>query len=1137
MRLGALAVLVATFVGLPALGRSMGTNAFDKLDAVNYLSSVLLAEDYSYSSGSSTYTAPTYTEPTTTSSSSTTTYPTTYDSTMYSGSSSSYTYPTTSSSSTSTYPTTSTYPSAYDSTTHTDSSTSYTYPTTSTTGTYSTGTSSTSSGMLSCSTAETCMTMYGGAAADYTCMNGYCGKNSGMTSTYNTSTYSTGTSYTGTSSQYNTNTQSNTYGSTTGTYGSTTGAYDPNSSSYGSMQNYGTYGSTDTKGMYGSTGMYSNYMPQGGTYSTATYAAGSVNGYYTDSSARSTNYGEYSDLYSSSQYDASECTGDYCGGISQYGFSSCTEEGCTFEYESEGSETALSASQLSSQAKQLSQMLKQYSNVAKDWTRFSSRTSRMAQKFANVATQIDSVGGDASLVEELIAATAAVDSDVTSTISEINTYYTSLESSVSALTSNTEATEGDVESLRTAIQLLGTYNMLSMAVDARVNAIQQSDPLADLAYQIAKVEASEVSDETASSIEELKASVEELVGYVDEAYNEYVSVAQEISDVRNTTDADAAQSGLQDLYSISQDIQSFMQEMGSAFMSFMDSRPWDVLMEAQQYAQTQHMAGSMADELGMMKEQINEAKTFLNAVKALKISQASFVKALDNLYTSADKMLSVVDKMKSIFDSSESGEIDQATMEKFFGIQDQIMQVVDTNMAIVTDYLNSNKSLWSSSSNKSIIEKFLQQEEEMEMNYDDQYEDFDLIYGTEATTATGEEVDMEALRDAIKAELLEEIMSEISSSLMTELAAYIGDDAAGEMISNFLNKSSIFGEKGTAALEATADVLDAISAIPSEDDAVITEGTEDEVEELLAVVEDIKEEVIAEESSEELSEVLETVADLLTTGADADELTAATEDLQKLVAENDEALTEDKMQYPDMKLKDSGDMWYFDSVMSLTQEGVVKGKSEGYDPSAEVTYAEVAKMAMEASDIGKTNGTPEDDSAVGQWYEDYVVSVEKYAPEFAGEVVDWNAPCPREMVAVLIAEAYDLPESDYNGEYDDMSSSDEHAGYVQSMYDYGVMTGSDGSFRPEDGINRAEVATVIHRAAESVGVSEDIDETLDSADEDLDAILEELGVGDAEDDGREIDADNDGVVDSENETVSKLSTAWNFVKAMLPFLN
>lgn len=46
VRLSALAVIIATFVGLPAFGRAIGTATFEKLDAVNYLSSVLLAQEF-----------------------------------------------------------------------------------------------------------------------------------------------------------------------------------------------------------------------------------------------------------------------------------------------------------------------------------------------------------------------------------------------------------------------------------------------------------------------------------------------------------------------------------------------------------------------------------------------------------------------------------------------------------------------------------------------------------------------------------------------------------------------------------------------------------------------------------------------------------------------------------------------------------------------------------------------------------------------------------------------------------------------------------------------------------------------------------------------------------------------------------
>src|SRR3989338_8126097 len=45
VRLGVLAVLVATFVGLPSLKYYTGTHAFDKLDVVNMAASVFLAQD------------------------------------------------------------------------------------------------------------------------------------------------------------------------------------------------------------------------------------------------------------------------------------------------------------------------------------------------------------------------------------------------------------------------------------------------------------------------------------------------------------------------------------------------------------------------------------------------------------------------------------------------------------------------------------------------------------------------------------------------------------------------------------------------------------------------------------------------------------------------------------------------------------------------------------------------------------------------------------------------------------------------------------------------------------------------------------------------------------------------------------
>ena len=262
VRLGTLAVMVATFVGLPALGRAINTDSFEKLDAVNFLSSVILAEEYvggempstPTETSTSSYTQPTNYVPAPTPDASTVpTYTTpTYTNTQQSS------YPTNTESqgsSTSNY----TYPTMGTNGTYTTTG-SMGVNTPPTTGTTSTSTYNTSSSMTPCTTPESCASMSNGynKASDFTCT----GENCSMTQSAQTT-----------------------------------------------MQNQNS--------------QMMNSTPTTDTKSTSTntqYSQVEVKSEYTDYSSREEKYGEYSNLYTQAQYDPSACKGSSCGGMTQYGF-------------------------------------------------------------------------------------------------------------------------------------------------------------------------------------------------------------------------------------------------------------------------------------------------------------------------------------------------------------------------------------------------------------------------------------------------------------------------------------------------------------------------------------------------------------------------------------------------------------------------------------------------------------------------------------------------------------------------------------------------------------------------------------------------------------------------------------------------
>ncbi len=834
-----------------------------------------------------------------------------------------------------------------------------------------------------------------------------------------------------------------------------------------------------------------------------------------------------------SKHSQSSCSGSNCGTMTEYGFKNYSEDkGFTFNYTSSTSSTESTTPVGSQFTKDQSQINSQIQSTdgSKDWTRYSSSTSRLTDKFTEAASQIASKGGKSSAVTALLSAVAGIDSDVTANLSEMNEYTNSLKTASANLSATSTAAE--VASVKTGTQLLQTYTTLSQAMDVRVQAAKQSESLADMYLQISNVKAQYKSGSIPSSVQKkldaVEAQADKLAAYVTEANEQYTSIASEISTIRGYTDSDEISTALAGTYSLGEEVSSFSEEMEKDFEEFWESNPFATLNEAATGAQTQQLQGSMTSQISEMKEGISSAKTGLALIQSLNIDKSTVTDALSSLTDSADKMTKVMGKMETALTEAD-GELSSENTDKFLEIQSSIMNSVGTNMQVVTDYLNDNESLWENSPDAAIIKEFIAHDLSGSENAEENYgEAFDEVYSESATSAG---VDLESVKDKIEPENMAGITQEISASLMTDLAKYIDDDEAGEALENLINKIPFFGEKGSTALQSTTDVLDASSEIPSDEDAVTTEGTEEYVEALIEAINQVKKTVISDNIGEDLKSAMNTAADYRTTGATSEEIEALTEEINDLLAQNDASLTDEGLQFNDVKLSD--DDWYGDAVMQLKEDGIVKGKSEGnYDPSGEVTYAEVAKMAMEASGEGKSSGVPSDSSAVGQWYQAYVKSVEENAPEFAEQAEgQWNEACPREWVAVLIGEAYGLQQSEYEGGFEDVSASDENADWMQTVYDYGVMKGDStgGTYRPEEGINRAEVATVIYRADESVGETSSIDKTLDTAEDDLDAILEELGV----------DETSDSSTSSAEDvpTAQKILSVLGNLRAMLPFLN
>ncbi|ALM09793.1 MAG: hypothetical protein PeribacterA2_0408 [Candidatus Peribacter riflensis] len=172
--------------------------------------------------------------------------------------------------------------------------------------------------------------------------------------------------------------------------------------------------------------------------------------------------------------------------------------------------------------------------------------------------------------------------------------------------------------------------------------------------------------------------------------------------------------------------------------------------------------------------------------------------------------------------------------------------------------------------------------------------------------------------------------------------------------------------------------------------------------------------------------------------------------------------------------------WFAPYVLALVQAGVINGyRDAGGNPTGEfkpgnsVTYAEIAKMAVEAAGLEPKNVTPQIRSARGQWSAGYIAALEDLGLSvFSSSSLDVNAPAPRGAVLQIILEAFGetilVPQG---GVYSDVSAGSAHAGAIESATAAGIVSGDDGrsTFRPNASVNRAETSKIVRNAMLKLG--------------------------------------------------------------------
>jgi hypothetical protein len=163
--------------------------------------------------------------------------------------------------------------------------------------------------------------------------------------------------------------------------------------------------------------------------------------------------------------------------------------------------------------------------------------------------------------------------------------------------------------------------------------------------------------------------------------------------------------------------------------------------------------------------------------------------------------------------------------------------------------------------------------------------------------------------------------------------------------------------------------------------------------------------------------------------------------------------------------------WAEEAIEELMDQGVINGNDDGsFAPNRQLNRAEVSKIIVLASgvDIDTTGGPHFPDVKDGAWYYDYIETmynqgwINGYPDGYFRPAVGIN----RAEIAKMVVNAFEI-DQDLSGapHFDDAHESDWFYGYVETVYNNGLMLGyGDGTFGPANAVTRAETVKVVYEA-------------------------------------------------------------------------
>ncbi len=170
--------------------------------------------------------------------------------------------------------------------------------------------------------------------------------------------------------------------------------------------------------------------------------------------------------------------------------------------------------------------------------------------------------------------------------------------------------------------------------------------------------------------------------------------------------------------------------------------------------------------------------------------------------------------------------------------------------------------------------------------------------------------------------------------------------------------------------------------------------------------------------------------------------------------------------------------WAYSYISNMSERGIISGYTDGsFKPAQQVTYAEFMKMVLIAQ-TGVDPGKP----STGHWALNYYNEGLKIGLFGRDDVAysDLDKIIPRNKMALMVSNSMysdkSASSSEYNNilaEINDVNQDMEYAREIAQSYSAGILNGyPDKSFKPENGLSRAEAAAAVYRLSE---ISENID--------------------------------------------------------------